>query len=567
MSKHKRKVSLLLFCILFFCVSVQTHAQSAGKVTGYEKITWGISTGRYYVNGTHAFCAQYNKSWPLVGTEIQRIELCTNEVLRKALYYGYNGPANTLGTDDKAHVLTAIAVSDANIGERETGASSKYDVFYWDIVNNPSNYPTPPDNFKAYMAITTSEDLQNLAFYEVEKNGYVKAIKASSNPELTNENGCYSLQGAQYGLYSSASLSGDTKVGTLTIDAKGNSNTVELCAGTYYAYEVVAPKGYKKSEAITKFTVTSGETITLQFQDDPHTTSIDMLLQKVDKETGKQEAQGLATLQGAEFQVRFYAGLWEENVDPDTVGATPERVWTFRTDEKGEIHYAKEYQTAGDMLYEELPLGTITIRETKPSPGYLLNETVFIRRLTSKVVYASVVVEETYDKPDPYDLVIHKRDLYENHLSEAEFSLYADPTCEVEVAAGVTEEDGLLRLSGLEMGAIYYLKETKAPAGYRIATDAKGKSKVYEISAIYNPITEEFLCCIDGVTYPKEADERVTISETTEKREVHLNVINELGYQLPQTGSCTRLLITLTGIVLCSMSVYLTNKEKRRNEL
>ena len=138
MNRSRRKLSLLLFCIIFFCVSMQAHAQSAGKVTGYEKITWGISTGRYYVNGTHAFCAQYNKSWPIVGTEVTRIESCTNEVLRKALYYGYNGPANTLGTDERAHVLTAIAVSDANIGERETGAASKYDAFYWDIVNNPS---------------------------------------------------------------------------------------------------------------------------------------------------------------------------------------------------------------------------------------------------------------------------------------------------------------------------------------------------------------------------------------------------------------------------------------------
>ena len=111
---------------------------SAGSVTGYQKITWGISCGRYYVNDIHAFCAEYSKSWPTVGTEIVSITLCENEVLRKALYYGYNGPANTLGTDERAHVLTAIAISDANIGERETGASSKYDEFYWAIVNNPS---------------------------------------------------------------------------------------------------------------------------------------------------------------------------------------------------------------------------------------------------------------------------------------------------------------------------------------------------------------------------------------------------------------------------------------------
>ena len=126
---------LLLVCIIAISFGAKTMVSnaSAGSVTGYQKITWGISCGRYYVNGTHAFCAEYSKSWPTVGTEIVSITLCENDVIRKALYYGYNGPANTLGTDERAHVLTAIAISDANIGERETGASSKYDEFYWDI--------------------------------------------------------------------------------------------------------------------------------------------------------------------------------------------------------------------------------------------------------------------------------------------------------------------------------------------------------------------------------------------------------------------------------------------------
>ena len=188
MNIEKRKTMLLLLCVICLFVALKSISAdaSAGSVTGYQKITWGISTGRYYVNGTHAFCAQYNKSWPTVGTSVTRIEPCTNQILRKALYYGYNGPQNTLGTDERAHVLTAIAVSDANIGERETGASAKYDEFYWDLVNNPDKYPTPPENFKAYMAITASDDLQNLAFYEVEKNGFVMGVKTSENPSISD---------------------------------------------------------------------------------------------------------------------------------------------------------------------------------------------------------------------------------------------------------------------------------------------------------------------------------------------------------------------------------------------
>ena len=163
MNKSKwRWLLLFIVCMMPFFCCLQSKA-SAGAVTSYEKITWGISTGRYAVNGIHAFCAEYSKTFPTVGTTIDSIVECNNEVVRKALYYGYNGPENVLGTDNKAHVLTAIAISDANIGERATGASAKYDEFYWELVNNPSNYPSPPSKFKAYLAITTSEELQDLA--------------------------------------------------------------------------------------------------------------------------------------------------------------------------------------------------------------------------------------------------------------------------------------------------------------------------------------------------------------------------------------------------------------------
>lgn len=282
MNKDKRKLSRLLLaiaCLLAVGSSVSANA-SAGSVTGYQKITCGISTGRYYVNGIHAFCAQYNKSWPTVGTTVNEIVPCTNDVLRKALYYGYNGPKNTLGTDERAHVLTAIAVSDANIGESATGASAKYDAFYWELVNNPSKYPSPPSNFKAYLAITASDAMQNLAFYEMEKPGYVTGIKYSSNIQLHNGNACYSLGGAEYGIYSDASLSETSRVGSLVSDVNGNMNTLELEAGTYYAREQVAPMGFARSKEVTQFTIAPEQTTTLTFTDVPQTNPIDILVQK-----------------------------------------------------------------------------------------------------------------------------------------------------------------------------------------------------------------------------------------------------------------------------------------------
>lgn len=624
MNKVRLRLSLLLLvvvCVMCFSHRADTNA-SAGSVTDYQKITWGISTGRYYVNGIHAFCSQYNKSWPTVGTVVEQIVPCTNDVLRKALYYGYNGPQNTLGTDARAHVLTAIAVSDANIGESATGASSKYDAFYWELVNNSANYPSPPSNFKVYMAITASDAMQNLAFYEVEKNGYVNGIKTSSDSQLNNGNPCYSFEGAQYGIYTQESLTESSKVGTLTMDASGNSNTVELAPGTYYARENVAPRGYAKSEQVTSFHVASQQTTTLQFADVPQTNPIDILIQKVDADTNLGIPQGRASLGGAEFMVCYYAGLWQNDENPADLGVSPTRTWFFRTDEQGIVKNKEEFLISGDELYETIPLGTIVVRETKASEGYLINNTVFVRQITAegtseyvstyqypiitekavevrvrkyqsdteiaipgtvfehtapdgsieelvtdesgefvikglqygvhtlreksvmegytknKSIYTFTVDKHTdghmemviYNDPAPYSVMIIKEDLQKNKLCGAVFALYEDAECKREVNRGLTDESGLLRLSNLEIGKKYYLKELDAPSGYNRILDENGEVHVYEIYAESIPAEDTFICYIDGKEYKNFSDSKAL-------REVYINVINELIHISPKLES------------------------------
>ena len=86
------------------------------------------------------------------------------------------------------------------------------------------------------------------------QTGSVNLQKTSSVPDVTNGNDCYSLKGAEYGVYSDSSLSGASKVGVLTTDENGESNTLTLNAGTYYVRETTAPKGYALDK--TTYTVT-----------------------------------------------------------------------------------------------------------------------------------------------------------------------------------------------------------------------------------------------------------------------------------------------------------------------
>ena len=74
----------------------------------------------------------------------------------------------------------------------------------------------------------------------------------------------------------------------------------------------------------------------------------------------------------------------------------------MRTNEKGQSLLAEDFKISGDNLYytsngePTLPIGTITIQETKAPEGYLLNPEIFIRQITSDGSAESV---NTYNEP------------------------------------------------------------------------------------------------------------------------------------------------------------------------
>ena len=158
---------------------------------------------------------------------------------------------------------------------------------------------------------------------------------------------------------------------TFTTDKEGNSNTVELEEGTYYVKEKKAPKGYRLDETVYPVTVVSGQTVSVNVKDVPVYSDMELILEKIDQEYKAGKSHGAGSLEGAEFTVCYYAGIY----DQATLPKTPDRTWVLKSKKEKDSYESrlnKDYQISGDDFYYAedgkipvLPLGTISIEETK----------------------------------------------------------------------------------------------------------------------------------------------------------------------------------------------------------
>ena len=513
------------------------------------------------------------------------------------------------------------------------------------------------------------------------QTGSVNLQKTSSVPDVTNGNDCYSLKGAEYGVYSDSSLSGASKVGVLTTDENGESNTLTLNAGTYYVRETTAPKGYALDKTTYTVTIKPNETYKLKVSDKPTLDPVGVLLGKVDKETNQNKPEGSLSLEGALFTAKFYAGVQSDS-DPAVEGKTANRTWIFRTNEDGFCYYEEKYLESGDELYlsptknPSLPIGTLTIQETKAPEGYLINPEVYTVKITSnnngsEFVYTynqptlpeqsldlNIVKKEKgkeyaiegavfeHTKPDgttetvttdangvckfktlgygqhkvrevsapeeytvnsgvvtftvakdnkitldsntakdnsmqfevekegtarlcvedtlaPYQLKITKVNEKGKTLEGAEFTLYEDAEGTKVVSKIVTDNTGVVTTDPLEVEKKYYLKETKAPQGYRIPKDINGNDYVYEIYTKIND-KRQYEYYVNGEVHTKDSGD-YAIEGTPHERIVNLKVENHTGLQMPETGNHATLIIVLLGAG-CMLAAIIRQMKKGRGK-
>ncbi len=210
--------------------------------------------------------------------------------------------------------------------------------------------------------------------------GFARLVKESANTEITENNSCYSLGGAQYGVYQNRACT--QLETTLITDTRGRSDTVELETGTYYVKEKQAPKGYILDTQVHTVKVSEGKTSVIRVSDEPVHDMAAIELYKIDRGTRMPGAEGAASLENARFRVNFYQGYY----DKEHLPGKPARSWVLkaRTGEPADQAarssrlLEETEKVSGDEFYKvgntiTLPLGTISVEEVQPPAGYLLN--------------------------------------------------------------------------------------------------------------------------------------------------------------------------------------------------
>lgn len=233
----------------------------------------------------------------------------------------------------------------------------------------------------------------------------VKKTSASEGTSCTFDidNKMYSLEGAEFTVYEDVAC---TKVAkSYTVDSKGyingvrdktvlvtdkNGNTGNLYFVPtnndvyYYIKETKAPKGYKISDEQKRIYLNKDEQVknNLTFADEPIADPGSVEVYKQDSATGE-ASQGSGSLAGAEFTIKYYDGIYNT---VNELPSTAKRTWVLVTDESGsaDIRKPESYlKEKSDELYYDakgnivIPLGTITIEETKAPEGYTLEGASF----------------------------------------------------------------------------------------------------------------------------------------------------------------------------------------------
>lgn len=281
---------------------------------------------------------------------------------------------------------------------------SKFRVYANPIVGNKTVTFDFGNNTKYIMYLTcwvSPGGLQNvvtgdLSFspfsFQVEWEGtsHVALKKSSSNPNCSNNNPLYDLAGTTYTLYTDVSATNVAKTisgsnAVLTCNSAGNTNTLELPIGTYYAKETAVGKGYLKSDQILgPFILTAANTVdnpyVINTTDTPVDDPISVALTKTNNSN--------VPIKGAVYCIEYYPGIQtysESEAQTKHTGSVSK--WYFETEADGKADFQESSTASGynsspfftdPMGNRTIPLGTVIMYEKKAPANYTKSSTHWV---------------------------------------------------------------------------------------------------------------------------------------------------------------------------------------------
>lgn len=394
-----------------------------------NNINW--TTHQMYADGRMAYCVNPKLSSPqgsFGNSNLTAIPESNTKfaMLYKALHYGYDGQG--FSTKVTAFGGTMKNLMDKAKSNHWLGASGNslyyllthrviakiYGDTNWDYaltsdwitsVNEiyAALQKAPKLEVKYNMYLLDPKNGQQKVIIMQDKLGSLEIIKDSSNHTLTDNSNCYSLKGAVFTVTNTATkksytVTANTKVNDGSATPKYKAVLNNIVAGKYTIKEKNAPKGYALSTETKTVTVKAGSTTTsVTIKDAPQNDPVAIMVKK-ENSSGK-------PLAGAEFKIKFYKGYFTKaQIENGEAEEQFKRYWTLRTDNDGYADLTSNYliDSNNDFYYATdsgnpcLPLGTITIQETKAPNGYVKDDTLYVRQITTINQTESVF---TYNAP------------------------------------------------------------------------------------------------------------------------------------------------------------------------
>ena len=506
---------------LILAAAGQNTGGSVDLTVGREIFYGSYSTNYFDVNGKTAYCLEPLKDTPLSGN--YKVQPLGNVLLRKGLYYAYGGPGyeiyfqkfGMLGvsgnrTADEEYCMSHCILSYMYSGSPEafTGLTERAVALLKQKIENIRSLPDPPESFYAFL-FNMGGDAQAMGGSGKDRTGSVEIQKKSDHPEWTEGNPCYSLAGAVFGIYRPGE---DSPAWKIVTDSNGYGRMDDIPIGTYEMAEIENPLGFALSGERQQIRVEDNQICQYDWVNRAKSYSAGLLLHKIDAGTKSSVPQGAASLEGAEFTVKYYKGYYDS--DPALLNVAPERTWVLAANAEGKIVMTEEQKVSGDEFYQNssgntvLPLGTVTFQETKAPEGYLLNEEVIVEKITEDpdgkqdTVYHTPTISEEVIRGDLQILKFREDPETERKAAMEGILFTITSRTTGQVYKITTDENGYASTKQLHEGRgglpydTYTVKEENAPPGlkpaaeFEITISEEGKTLYYilENKMIFSPV-------------------------------------------------------------------------------